>query len=46
MLTDLTGAPTEMIDEGTAEEWFIKIDSWMKRGFLVFAENDRNVRIN
>ncbi|EWS74185.1 calpain family cysteine protease (macronuclear) [Tetrahymena thermophila SB210] len=43
-LTDLTGAPTEIIDDGTEEEWFQYVDSWIKRGFLVFAENDINTR--
>jgi hypothetical protein len=41
-LTDLTGAPTEYIEEGDYISWGNNIDSWLKRDFLVYVENNKN----
>ena len=39
-LTDLTGAMTEVKDEGTASDWWDTLYSWFQRSFAMFAEND------
>ncbi|EGR29463.1 hypothetical protein IMG5_155050 [Ichthyophthirius multifiliis] len=43
-LTDLTGAPSEQIEEGEFQAWGVNIDSWLKRGFLVYVENNKNLQ--